>query len=247
MRGRLRRAAAARPRRAEGPAPGRAPALPATTIRAGETSVAQQLGLVLGQRARDHELEPRGDVGVVAGQLAERLDQRPRVAPVAAEAAGVDERDALGIEQPGRRRPAVPASDSGRGPSRSGRAAGRCPGARAGPRRPGRLTQTTASAERRASGAPGARRGGAGAPVGKGGPQRLEGPGVADVGDPGDAAALQRAADRVRRLGRRGRDHAVERLAAVEPQRARARANGAQAATSGSGTSSLLSGCGLPE
>ena len=96
--------------------------LPARTIRAGATSVSNRRRLVLGQRPGDHQLEPappRSRVG--AGELGERRDQRPRVAPVAAKAPRVDERAPVRVEQAGRPpRRAGPTP----GPSRSGSAAG---------------------------------------------------------------------------------------------------------------------------
>ena len=57
-------------------------------------------------------------------------------------------------------------------------------------------------------------------------PNRLEGPGVAEVGDPGDTPPGEGPADGVGRLGRGARDHAVEPPPTIEPQRARASERG---------------------
>ena len=122
---------------------------------------------------------------------------------------------------------------SGRGPSRSGPARGSIPSRSRRSSAAGRLTQTTASAapSQRRSSRSSRRRWSAG---GEGRADRLEGPGVAEVGDPGDAAPRSARptawtdsggelvitqSNRSRRFSRS----------------ARRRANGAQATTSGSG------------
>src|SRR5205823_3935236 len=55
------------------------------------------LALLSRQRTGDEELEPGGDLRLVAGEHRERIDERPRIAS-AAESTGVDERDAIGVE-----------------------------------------------------------------------------------------------------------------------------------------------------
>ena len=205
----------------------------------------EQRALVVGQRPGDHELEPRGGVRVGARRArASASTSGARVAPVAAEAAGVDERDALGVEQAGRLRPGLGAAELGVPAVRDQQRVGD-PAARAGRRPPARRRRRPRR-RRRASGARAARRGGAGARSETAAAAARTSTRRGRRRPRARRAARSAQPDRVRRLGRRGGDHAVEaRARAAAAARASAR-TAAQAATSGSGTSTLLSGCGRP-
>ena len=177
----------------------------------------EQLALVGGQRSGDRKLELAGGLGIGCVEPSDRLRQGARVPAEAAEATGVDQRDPLGIEQP---------VDGG---ERLGARVGvRVPGVGDDPRgRDAALPQVggggLADADDLVGGAePAALEPAVEAMLQAGRErlaQRLEGPGVADVGDPADAAPLQRATDGVGRLRGRGREDAVELLAAVGGQR----------------------------
>ncbi len=188
--------------------------LPAWTIRAGSTSVANSFASASVSGPAITSSSFAASSGPRARELAEGHDQGRRVAAVAAEAAGVDERGALAVEQlaagaglgrPGIRVPAV--SDQQR--------VGDPAGAQVRGRRLGDADDGVGGAE------PASLEPAVEAPLEagrEGRSQGLERPRVADVGDPGDAAALERAADRVRGLRRRGRDHAVEAALAMQAQ-----------------------------
>ena len=217
--------------------------LPTWTIRAGETSAATsfRLGVASSGPAITSSSFAAAS-GSAARQPADGLDQRPRVAPVAAEAPGVDERDALGVEQTGR--PRAAGRHQPRGPSRWERAAARRSRARAGRRRPARRRRRRRR-RRRASGARGAGRA----------------PRCAAVGNSGRIGSNVHASRRSATQGTPRRWSAIPtawadsggELVITQSKRrsrcsrsARERANGAQAATSASGTKTLLSGCGRP-
>ena len=188
---------------------------PTTEMRAGDDVAVEALALVVGQRPGDDQLEPgRRRRGVSAARLRNGLQQRARVAPGRAEAPGVDERDPLGVEEIGDRRGVGGLEKLGVGTVADQDRIGDAALAQV-LRRRARTTQTTTSA------APSVRRSSRSsrrlcAAVGNGGRSGSKVQRVADVGDPGGAPALKRSAHRVRRLGRRGRDDAVEGLGAVK-------------------------------
>ena len=152
--------------------------------------------------------------GVVVGEPRQRIDERARVAPVAAEAPGVDQGGPGRVEQAGRRVavrgrqlgvPAVADQQRLGDPPRAQVLGGRRRDARhhVGGGEPAALEPAIQPS------------------LGRGrklGPQGLEGPRVADVGHPGHAAAGERHAHAVRGLRRRGRDHAVEVALAMQAQ-----------------------------
>ena len=61
----------------------------------------EQLALVLRQGAGDNEFEPFGVGGLIGSETGQPFQKRSRIAAGRAEAAGVDERDAVGVEKVG--------------------------------------------------------------------------------------------------------------------------------------------------
>ena len=174
------------------------------------------------------------------------LDQRRRVAPVAAEAARVEQRSCARRRAdprplPSRRRPRVLSRGPRRWRSRPDRRS-RAPRRSAAA---GSLTQTTRSAapSRRRSSRSSSRRW---APVGNGGRSGSKVQASRTSATQGTPASLQRVPDRVGRLRRRGREDAIERLARggrPAPPGGRTAPRRPRAAR---GRSPCSSGCGLP-